>query len=102
MSQANADTPSLTELSQAAGLRMDEMDGHQRDVGSPDLFERIAHFQLADQARAAGLYPFFQPIEVNDGPEAIVDGKRVIMLGSNNYLGLTRHPDVQAAAQAAL
>ena len=102
MSQANADTPSLTELAQAAGLKMDEMDGHQRDVGSPDIFERIAHFQLADQARAAGLYPFFQPIEVNDGPEAIVDGKRVIMLGSNNYLGLTRHPDVQAAAQAAL
>ena len=39
---------------------------------------------------------------MNDGPEAIVDGRRVIMLGSNNYLGLTRHPDVLAAAQAAL
>ena len=83
-------------------LRLEEMDGHQREVGSPDIFERVSYFQLADQARAAGLYPFFQPIEVNDGPEAIVDGKRVIMLGSNNYLGLTRHPKVLEAAHEAL
>ncbi len=102
MTQTQSDTPSLGDLAQAAGLRMEEMDGHQREVGSSDIFERIAHFQLADQARAAGLYPFFQPIEVNDGPEAIVDGTRVIMLGSNNYLGLTRHPKVLQAAQAAL
>ena len=75
MTQTQSGTPSLTELAQAAGLSLEEMDGHQREVGSPDLFERISHFQLADQARAAGLYPFFQPIEVNDGPEAIVDGQ---------------------------
>ncbi len=108
MTQAHSDagaesgSPSLTDLAQAAGLRMEEIDGHQREVGSPDLFDRISHFQLADQARAAGLYPFFQPIEVNDGPEAVVDGKRVIMLGSNNYLGLTRHPKVLEAAHDAL
>ena len=102
MTQDQPATPSLTALAEAAGLRMDEMDGRQRDAQSADIFERIAHFQLADQARAAGLYPFFQPIEVNDGPEAIVDGRRVIMLGSNNYLGLTRHDTVLAAAQGAL
>lgn len=94
--------PPLSDLAQAAGLDMEEMDGRQRDAHSADIFARIAHFQLADQARAAQLYPFFQPVEVNDGPEAEVDGKRVIMLGSNNYLGLTRHPDVLAAAHAAL
>ena len=102
MTQTQSDTPSLSDLAQAAGLRMEEMDGHQRETGSADIFERVSHFQLADQARAAGLYPFFQPIEVNDGPEAIVDGKRVIMLGSNNYLGLTRHPKVLDAAREAL
>ena len=102
MPQTQSDTPSLNELAEAAGLSMEEMDGHQREVGSPDIFERISHFRLADQARAVGLYPFFQPIEVNDGPEAIVGGKRVIMLGSNNYLGLTRHPKVLNAAHEAL
>ena len=87
MTQTQSDTPSLDELAKAAGLRLEEMDGHQREVGSADIFERVSYFQLADQARAAGLYPFFQPIELNEGPEAVVDGKRVIMLGSNNYLG---------------
>ncbi len=102
MTQTQSDTPSLSELAEAAGLRMEEMDGHQREVGSSDIFERVSHFQLADQARAAGLYPFFQPIELNEGPEAVVDGKRVVMLGSNNYLGLTRHPAVLQAAHEAL
>ena len=102
MPQAKSSSPSLVELAEAAGLRMEEMDGHQKDAQSADIFARIQHFQLADQARAAGLYPFFQPIEVNDGPEAILDGKRVIMLGSNNYLGLTRHPKVLEAAHQAL
>ncbi len=103
MTQArDPSAPDLAALAAAAGLDMDEMDGRQRDVHGPDIFARISHFQLADQARAAGLYPFFQPVEVNDGPEAEVDGRRVIMLGSNNYLGLTRHPNVLAAAHAAL
>ena len=102
MTQTRSESPSLSEIAQAAGLSLDEMDGRQRETGTPDIFERIGHFQLADQARAAGLYPFFQAVEVNDGPEAIVDGTRVIMLGSNNYLGLTRHPEVLKAAHDAL
>ena len=102
MTQAKDPTAQLSDLAQSAGLDMDDMDGRQRDVGNADIFARIAHFQLAEQARAVGLYPFFQPVEVNDGPEAEVNGRRVIMLGSNNYLGLTRHPEVLAAAHAAL
>ena len=103
MTQTKDPLPSsLSDLAQAAGLDMEEMDGRQRDAHSADIFARIAHFQLADQARAAGLYPFFQPVEVNDGPEAEVNGKRVVMLGSNNYLGLTRHPEVLSAAHEAL
>ena len=83
-------------------LSLEEIEGRHVDYKGTDIFQRISHFQLANQARALGLYPFFQPIDVNEGNEAIVDGKRVLMLGSNNYLGLTRHPKVMAAAKDAL
>lgn len=86
----------------SAGLPLDEIEGRHRDVKASDIFQRISHFSLHDQAREAGLYPFFQPVEINEGNEAVVDGRRVIMLGSNNYLGLTRHPKVLAAARDAL
>lgn len=54
------------------------------------------------QVRAADLYPYFRPIEVAEGTRAVLRGKEVIMAGSNNYLGLTNHPRVVAAAQAAI
>ena len=53
-------------------------------------------------ARQFGFYPFYKALESNEGPEAIIDGQRVIMLGSNNYLGLTRHPRVVKAARDAV
>jgi 8-amino-7-oxononanoate synthase len=49
-----------------------------------------------------GLYPFYKALDSNEGPEAVIDGMRVIMLGSNNYLGLTRHPRVVQAARDAV
>jgi 8-amino-7-oxononanoate synthase len=49
-----------------------------------------------------GLYPFFRVIESGQDPIVTMDGQRVIMLGSNNYLGLTNHPEVKAAAARAL
>ena len=85
-----------------AGLPLDEIEGLHRDLKTPDIFQRVSHFQLAAQAQAIGLYPFFQPIDVNEGNEAVINGSRVIMLGSNNYLGLTRHSKVMAAARDAL
>src|SRR3989304_1795874 len=57
-----------------------------------DIFAKVREFKLAEQARAVHLYPFFQPLDRNDGPEAEIYGRRVLMLGSNNYLGLTPHP----------
>jgi 8-amino-7-oxononanoate synthase len=87
----------LTEM-----LPLDELEGRHREDQGTDIFKRISGFELMDQARAAGLYPFFRAIEVNEGAEAVVDGKRVLMLGSNNYLGLTRHPKVMEAAHDAL
>jgi len=57
-----------------------------------DIFAKANEFALADQARDRQIYPFFQPLDNNDGPQAQIYGKRVLMFGSNNYLGLTRHP----------
>lgn len=97
---ATDDAPPLSE--EIANLALNEIEGPQGRPQSADVFERFKGFRLVEQARALGLYPFFLPIEVNEGPEAIIDGKRVLMLGSNNYLGLTRHPKVLAAAKEAL
>jgi len=69
---------------------------------SRDAFAKVQEFTAAETARGMGLYPFFQPLDNNDGPEAQIDGQRVIMFGSNNYLGLTRHPEVVEAARAAV
>jgi 8-amino-7-oxononanoate synthase len=72
------------------------------NIGGHDVFEKCYQFTTADNARKAGLYPFFKPLDFNDGPEAVVDGRRVLMFGSNNYLGLTTHPKVREAAKAAI
>ncbi|MCH2108051.1 MAG: aminotransferase class I/II-fold pyridoxal phosphate-dependent enzyme [Polyangiaceae bacterium] len=71
-------------------------------IGGKDIFEKAYKFTAADNARKRGIYPFFRPLDYNDGPEAVVDGKRVIMFGSNNYLGLTAHPKVREAAKNAI
>ena len=80
------------------GLSVDAYD----DPSSRDIFAKARSFPLVKQAKAFGLYPFFKALESNEGPEAIIDGQRVIMLGSNNYLGLTRHPRVVKAARDAV
>ena len=72
------------------------------NVGGQDVFGKCYQFTAADNARRAGLYPFFRPLDLNDGPEAVLNGRRVLMFGSNNYLGLTTHPKVREAAKAAI
>ncbi len=71
-------------------------------VASRDIFAKVYGLTLVDRARDIGVYPFFQPLDNNDGPEAQINGRRVLMFGSNNYLGLTRHPHVVEAARAAI
>lgn len=67
-----------------------------------DLFEKCINFTRADEVKAAGLYPYFQPISSAPGNEVTVNGKEMIMIGSNNYLGMTNDPRVkEAAAEAA-
>ncbi len=67
-----------------------------------DLFQKCYDFTRADEVKAAGLYPYFRPIQQNDGPVVVMEGRRVIMCGSNNYLGLTAHPKVKEAAIEAI
>jgi len=71
-------------------------------IGGKDVFEKCRKFMAADNARKIGIYPFFRPLDLNDGPEAVINGKRVVMLGSNNYLGFTTHPKVREAAKTAI
>jgi 8-amino-7-oxononanoate synthase len=63
-----------------------------------DLFTKCYEFTRADEIKALGLYPYFRPIEENEGPVVQIEGRKVIMAGSNNYLGLTAHPKVKEAA----
>ncbi|MCI0399580.1 MAG: aminotransferase class I/II-fold pyridoxal phosphate-dependent enzyme [Chloroflexi bacterium] len=63
-----------------------------------DIFEKCSQFTAAREAQAAGLYPYFIPLEETEGTEVTVHGRRIIMIGSNNYLGLTTHPKVRQAA----
>lgn len=67
-----------------------------------DIFEKCKRFTAARDAMEAGLYPYFRVIESAQEPEVIVDGKKMIMIGSNNYLGLTNDPRVKEAAIEAL
>lgn len=63
-----------------------------------DIFGKISQFTAAREAMDAGLYPYFIPLEETEGTEVTVDGRQIIMIGSNNYLGLTTHPKVREAA----
>jgi 8-amino-7-oxononanoate synthase len=67
-----------------------------------DLFEKIAGFTEAKEAIRMGIYPFFRALSDSEGVTATFEGKEVVMLGSNNYLGLTTDPRVRAAAADAL
>lgn len=66
--------------------------------GFLDIFKKCYEFTRADDIKALGVYPYFRPIEENEGPVVQIEGKRIIMAGSNNYLGLTGHPKVKEAA----
>lgn len=67
-----------------------------------DLFAKCQAFKEAKRVQAAGVYPFFRPIEATCGSGVISHGRRRVMIGSNNYLGLTHHPRVLAAAKSAI
>ncbi len=67
-----------------------------------DIFEKCWDYTEADAARASGYYPYFRIIDSESDAKVSVDGRELVMLGSNNYLGLTTHPHVRARAREAL
>lgn len=66
------------------------------------LQARITSFSAAKEARQKGIYPYFRPIESAQDTEVIINGKKVLMFGSNSYLGLTNHPYIKESAQKAI
>lgn len=66
------------------------------------LQQKIASFKDAAAIREQGLYPYFRPIQSAQDTEVIIEGKRVLMFGSNSYLGLTNHPKIKEATQKAV
>ena len=90
---SHRETPSLTKHSQPA----------RSEKKKPiDLFEKCLNFTRADEIKAAGFYPYFRPIEENEGPVVQIEGRKIIMAGSNNYHGLTADPRVKEAAKRAV
>jgi 8-amino-7-oxononanoate synthase len=69
---------------------------------SVDLFQKCLSFTRADEIKAQGYYPYFRPIEENEGPVVQIEGRKIIMAGSNNYHGLTADPRVKDAAKKAI
>ncbi|NVO21530.1 MAG: pyridoxal phosphate-dependent aminotransferase family protein [Bacteroidetes bacterium] len=66
------------------------------------LKDRLSNYDAPQKAMQAGIYPYFRVIESDQDTEVIINGKKVLMFGSNSYLGLTCHPKVKEAAQQAI
>jgi 8-amino-7-oxononanoate synthase len=69
---------------------------------TPSIFRKCLRFTQADDTKALGTYPYFRLIETGQGTEVVVDGHKMLMLGSNSYLELTAHPKVKERAIEAI
>ncbi len=67
-----------------------------------DLFKKCQNLPKVEYAKKSGIYPYFHQLNSKQGPEVVMEGKDIIMIGSNNYLGLTSHPEVIEAGVKAL
>ena len=67
-----------------------------------DIFEKCSEFTAAKIAKAMGIYPYFTVLDDTEGTEVVIEGRRVLMIGSNNYLGLTTDPRVRQASMDAV
>ena len=81
-----------------AGINSDAVPGGPKWTSSRNAFA----WDLDKQAMEKGIYPYFQALDGMEGTEVSFHGHKIIMIGSNNYLGLTTHPKVKAAAMKAL
>ncbi len=67
-----------------------------------DIFNKCVKFTSAREIMAAGVYPYFKKIESAQGPEVVIEGKKKVVICSNNYLGLANHPKVKEASNEAV
>jgi 8-amino-7-oxononanoate synthase len=66
------------------------------------LLEKFEQFTAPNELKRAGIYPYFRPIEENHDTEVMIHGRKLLMFGSNSYMGLTNHPKVKEAAKKAI
>ena len=66
------------------------------------LQKKLARYTAPQEAKAKGIYPYFTPISSEQNTEVFVKDRKVLMFGSNSYLGLTNHPKIKEAAKAAI
>ncbi len=66
------------------------------------LQAKLSKYQEPQKAKAAGIYPYFRAISSEQDTEVIINGKKVLMFGSNSYMGLTNHPKIKEAAIEAI
>jgi 8-amino-7-oxononanoate synthase len=78
------------------------MSEQKKASAKSDIFSKAYQFTKADEVKALGLYPYFKPLTATDGSVVVIEGRRVIMAGSNNYLGLTNDRRVIEAAKSAV
>ncbi|RMG59722.1 MAG: aminotransferase class I/II-fold pyridoxal phosphate-dependent enzyme [Deltaproteobacteria bacterium] len=71
-------------------------------VDGISLMKKVVSFEDAKFVKSQGIYPYFREISSAQDPVVIIDGREVVMLGSNSYLGLTTHPEVKKAAADAV
>lgn len=77
--------------------------GQKKSTAHPlALFQKVKNFRSAARVRALGLYPYFRTISSAQDTEVTMNGRRVLMMGSNSYLGLTNHPVIKEAVLAAV
>jgi 8-amino-7-oxononanoate synthase len=89
----------------AVAREINNRPAHRKARSGPQsctLLDKARDFKTADQLREVGLYPYFRTISSAQDTEVVIEGQKVLMLGSNSYLGLTNHPKIKAAAQAAV
>jgi len=78
------------------------MPGSEAEILRKKIFDKAYNFTKADEVKEMGLYPYFKPLQATDGNVVRIDGRDVIMAGSNNYLGLTNDPRTVEAAKSVL
>ena len=74
----------------------------EQTAKSKTIFNKCKEYTRNYEVQEQGLYPYFRPIQESEGPVVLMEGRHVVMAGSNNYLGLTAHPKVKEAAIAAI